>query len=142
MKWIRYLIVLLVLLPMLTTTVHGAKDTVQDSFSEEWDIFVESIPEEIRPLANDALYESDGAVELQETFSLSYFWEKVVTGLKAIWPSAAELFFSLAGLLVFTALFHRFCSAVSSEALNTAGELCSTLCLVLCITPVIQSIFF
>lgn len=139
MKWIRYLIVLLVLLPMLTTTVHGAKDTVQDSFSEEWDIFVESIPEEIRPLANDALYESDGAVELQKTFSLSYFWERVVTGLKATWPSAAELFFSLAGLLIFTALFHRFSSAVSSEALNTAGELCSTLCLVLCITPVIQS---
>ena len=80
MKRIRCLIVLFVLLPMLIPTVHGAEDTVSDSFSEEWDMFVKSIPEEIRPLAQDALHTSDGAVELQKTFSLSYFWERAQHG--------------------------------------------------------------
>lgn len=139
MKKIRCVIILFSLLPICILPVYASEDIVFDSFREEWDAFIEAIPEEIRPVAETAVYSSDAGEALQDSFSFSYFWEKITNALKDIWPSASGLFLSLTGLLIFSALFHKLRSAVASEALHTAGELCSTLCLVLCITPVLQS---
>lgn len=139
MKTIRGLCCLMIACLILTFRVYGAEESLQDSFRTEWDVFVQSVPEEMRPLAEEALYSSDAGAAIQETFSVSYFLTNITDGLRDIWPSAAGLLLSLMGYLIFSALFHKLRAAVSSETLGAAGELCSTLCLVLCVTPTIQS---
>ena len=139
MKMMRRIRLVLLLLVILTPCAYAAEDPVSDSFREEWDIFVESIPEEIRPLAEDAFRSANTGEVMKESLSVSYFLDKTVQELKDAWPSSVGLLLSLTGLLIFSALFHRVYASVSSVAMKSAGELCSTLCLVLCITPLIQS---
>lgn len=139
MKMMRRIRLVLLLLVILTPYAYAAEDPVSDSFREEWDIFVESVPEEIRPLAEDALHSANTGEVMKESLSVSYFLDKIVKELKEAWPSSVGLLLSLTGLLIFSALFHRVYASVSSVAMKSAGELCSTLCLVLCITPLIQS---
>lgn len=139
MKTIRVLCCLMIACLILTFRVYGAEESLQDSFRTEWDVFVQSVPEEMRPLAEEALYSSDAGAAIQDTFSASYFLTKITDSLRSVWPSAAELLFTLMGYLIFCALFQKLRAAVSSETLGAAGELCSTLCLVLCVTPTIQS---
>ena len=139
MKMMRRIRLVLLLFVVLTPCAYGAEDPVSDSFREEWDIFVESVPEEIRPLAEDALHSANTGEVMKESLSVSYFLDKIVKELKEAWPSSVGLLLSLTGLLIFSALFHRVYASVSSVAMKSAGELCSTLCLVLCITPLIQS---
>ena len=139
MKMMRRIRLVLLLLVILTPYAYAAEDPVSDSFREEWDIFVESVPEEIRPLAEDAFRSANTGEVMKESLSVSYFLDKTVKELKDAWPSSVGLLLSLTGLLIFSALFHRVYASVSSVAMKSAGELCSTLCLVLCITPLIQS---
>ena len=139
MKMMRRIRLVLLLLVILTPCAYAAEDPVSDSFREEWDIFVESVPEEIRPLAEDALHSANTGEVMKESLSVSYFLDKIVKELKEAWPSSVGLLLSLTGLLIFSALFHRLYASVPSVAMKSAGELCSTLCLVLCITPLIQS---
>ena len=139
MKMMRRIRLVLLLLVILTPCAYAAEDPVSDSFREEWDIFVESVPEEIRPLAEDAFRSANTGEVMKESLSVSYFLDKTVQELKDAWPSSVGLLLSLTGLLIFSALFHRVYASVSSVAMKSAGELCSTLCLVLCITPLIQS---
>ena len=139
MKMMRRIRLVLLLFVVLTPCAYGAEDPVSDSFREEWDIFVESVPEEIRPLAEDAFRSANTGEVMKESLSVSYFLDKTVKELKDAWPSSVGLLLSLTGLLIFSALFHRVYASVSSVAMKSAGELCSTLCLVLCITPLIQS---
>ena len=139
MKMMRRIRLVLLLFVVLTPCAYGAEDPVSDSFREEWDIFVESVPEEIRPLAEDAFRSANTGEVMKESLSVSYFLDKTVQELKDAWPSSVGLLLSLTGLLIFSALFHRVYASVSSVAMKSAGELCSTLCLVLCITPLIQS---
>ena len=139
MKMMRRIRLVLLLLVILTPYAYAAEDPVSDSFREEWDIFVESVPEEIRPLAEDAFRSANTGEVMKESLSVSYFLDKIVQELKEAWPSSVGLLLSLTGLLIFSALFHRVYASVSSVAMKSAGELCSTLCLVLCITPLIQS---
>ena len=139
MKIMQRICLALLMFVTLTPCAFGGEDPVADSFREEWDVFVESIPEEIRPLAEDAFRSANTGEGIKETISVSYFWDKIVKELKEAWPSSARLLFSLTGLLIFSALFHRLYASVSSDAMKSAGELCSTLCLILCITPLIQS---
>ena len=139
MKMMRRIRLVLLLLVILTPYAYAAEDPVSDSFREEWDIFVESVPEEIRPLAEDAFRSANTGEVMKESLSVSYFLDKTVQELKDAWPSSVGVLLSLTGLLIFSALFHRVYASVSSVAMKSAGELCSTLCLVLCITPLIQS---
>ena len=139
MKMMRRIRLVLLLLVILTPYAYAAEDPVSDSFREEWEVFVGSIPEEIRPLAEDALHSANTGEVMKESLSVSYFLDKTVQELKDAWPSSVGLLLSLTGLLIFSALFHRVYASVSSVAMKSAGELCSTLCLVLCITPLIQS---
>ena len=139
MKMMRRIRLVLLLLVILTPYAYAAEDPVSDSFREEWDIFVESVPEEIRPLAEDAFRSANTGEVMKESLSVSYFLDKTVQELKDAWPSSVGLLLSLTGLLIFSALFHRVYASVSSVAMKSSGELCSTLCLVLCITPLIQS---
>ena len=139
MKMMRRIRLVLLLLVILTPYAYAAEDPVSDSFREEWDIFVESVPEEIRPLAEDAFRSANTGEVMKESLSVSYFLDKTVQELKDAWPSSVGLLLSLTGLLIFSALFHRVYASLSSVAMKSAGELCSTLCLVLCITPLIQS---
>ena len=139
MKMMRRIRLVLLLLVILTPYAYAAEDPVSDSFREEWDIFVGSVPEEIRPLAEDAFRSTNTGEVMKESLSVSYFLDKTVQELKEAWPSSVGLLLSLTGLLIFSALFHRVYASVSSVAMKSAGELCSTLCLVLCITPLIQS---
>ena len=122
MKTIRVLCCLMIACLILTFPVYGAEESLQDSFRTE-----------------EALYSSDAGAAIQDTFSASYFLTKITDSLRSVWPSAAELLFTLMGYLIFCALFQKLRAAVSSETLGAAGELCSTLCLVLCVTPTIQS---
>lgn len=139
MKMMRRICLVLLLFVALTPCAYGAEDPVSDSFREEWDIFVESVPEEIRPLAEDAFRSANTGEVMKESLSVSYFLDKTVKELKDAWPSSVGLLLSLTGLLIFSALFHRVYASVSSVAMKSAGELCSTLCVILCITPLIQS---
>ena len=139
MKMMRRIRLVLLLLVILTPYAYAAEDPVSDSFREEWEVFVGSIPEEIRPLAEDAFRSANTGEVMKESLSVSYFLDKTVKELKDAWPSSVGLLLSLTGLLIFSALFHRVYASVSSVAMKSAGELCSTLCLVLCITPLIQS---
>ena len=139
MKMMRRIRLVLLLFVALTPCAYGAEDPVSDSFREEWDIFVESVPEEIRPLAEDAFRSANTGEVMKESLSVSYFLDKTVKELKDAWPSSVGLLLSLTGLLIFSALFHRVYASVSSVAMKSAGELCSTLCVILCITPLIQS---
>lgn len=139
MKMMRRICLVLLLFVALTPCAYGAEDPVSDSFREEWDIFVESVPEEIRPLAEDAFRSANTGEVIKESLSVSYFLDKTVKELKDAWPSSVGLLLSLTGLLIFSALFHRVYASVSSVAMKSAGELCSTLCMILCITPLIQS---
>ena len=139
MKMMRRIRLVLLLLVILTPCAYAAEDPVSDSFRAVRDIFVESVPEEIRPLAEDALHSANTGEVMKESLSVSYFLDKIVKELKEAWPSSVGLLLSLTGLLIFSALFHRVYASVSSVAMKSAGELCSTLCLVLCITPLIQS---
>lgn len=139
MKMMRRICLVLLLFVVLTPCAYGAEDPVSDSFREEWEIFVESVPEEIRPLAEDALHSANTGEVMKESLSVSYFLDKIVKELKDAWPSSVGLLLSLTGLLIFSALFHRVYASVSSVAMKSAGELCSTLCVILCITPLIQS---
>ena len=139
MKMMRRIRLVLLLLVILTPYAYAAEDPVSDSFREEWDIFVESVPEEIRPLAEDAFRSANTGEVMKESLSVSYFLDKTVKELKDAWPSSVGLLLSLTGLLIFSALFHRVYASVSSVAMKSAGELCSTLCVILCITPLIQS---
>ena len=59
MKTIRVLCCLMIACLILTFRVYGAEESLQDSFRTEWDVFVQSVPEEMRPLAEEALYSSD-----------------------------------------------------------------------------------
>lgn len=139
MKAVRFLFTLIGLFIVLASQVYGTEEFVSDSFREEWSTFVDSLPEEIRPMASDALQETNAADAMRETLSVSYFWNKAVVVFQEMWPSATSLLLKLTGLLVFAALFHRLRHLLTTDALRGATELCSTLCLVLCITPVIRS---
>ena len=102
MKIMQRICLALLMFVTLTPCAYGAEDPVSDSFREEWDVFVESIPEEIRPLAEDAFRSANTGEGIKETFSVSYFWDKIVKELKEAWPSSARLLFSLTGLLIFS----------------------------------------
>ena len=139
MKIMQRICLALLMFVTLTPCAYGAEDPVSDSFREEWDVFVESIPEEIRPLAQDTFNSANAGEAMKETLSLSFFGGKIASVLKDAWPSSLGLLFSLTGLLIFSALFHRLRESLSSETMNAAGNLCGTLCLILCITPMIRS---
>ena len=139
MKILKRLCLVILMAIAFTPCANGAEDPVSDSFREEWDVFVESIPEEIRPLAQDTFNSANAGEAMKETLSLSFFGGKIASALKDAWPSSLGLLFSLTGLLIFSALFHRLRESLSSETMNAAGNLCGTLCLILCITPMIRS---
>lgn len=138
MRILRYIAMLAGMFLLLSPTCYCAEE-VSDSIRQEWTTFVEAVPEEIRPLASQVLDSDNAAEAVKDTLSLSYFWDQTVKALKEAWPSATGLLLELTGILMFVALFHRFRQLLSSEALRGAGELCSTLCLALCVTPVIHS---
>ncbi|MBQ7940570.1 MAG: hypothetical protein IJY85_08615 [Ruminococcus sp.] len=140
MKIGRILGFVCLLIGLCASPVCAAEGEIVHEFREELDGFAATIPEEMRTDFHEILTAPDGLDTMRETYSVSYYIDAVWKEIQAVWPSALSTYTQVLGILIVTAVFRRLQNSFFSESLSDAMDLCSTVCLVLCLTPVLQSV--
>ncbi len=140
MRVYRILGIALLLVSVCTHPVSAAEGEIVNEFREELDGFAANLPEEMQTDMEQLLSAPNGITNRQNTYSISYYIDAVWKEIRVLWPSALSTYIQLFGLLLASAMFHRMQNSLFSDGLTSAVELCSTVCLVLCITPVLQSV--
>ena len=140
MKIGRILGFVCLLIGLCASPVCAAEGEIIYEFREELDGFAATIPEEMRTDFHGILTSPDGLDTMRETYSVSYYIDAVWKEIQAVWPSAVSTYMQVLGILIVIAVFRRLQNSFFSESLSDAMDLCSTVCLVLCLTPVLQSV--
>ena len=122
-----------------TYTSECVEYEMTDDFRDELDTFTDSLPESLQGDVWEYLQTGDAAGLLDESLSVSSVIGKIWEQVKSAWPTAVSVFFRLFAVLILTAVVRRIYSAFSKDSTGIPMEICSSLCMVLAITPWIES---
>ncbi len=140
MKIGRILGYVCLLICLCTSPLRADEGEIIYEFREELDGFAATLPDEMQTDFHGILTSPDGLDTMRETYSVSYYIDAVWKEIQAVWPSAVSTYMQVLGILIVIAVFRRLQNSFFSESLSDAMDLCSTVCLVLCLTPVLQSV--
>ena len=132
-------IAVFVLFMMCPCAIAGTDNGILSEFRGELTEFTDSLPEELRKKASNYLESENALGGLPEMASASSLLRKIWDQVISVWPSTVGLFFSLFGVLILSAVLRRLQSSFSREGMGIPGELCSSLCIVVCITPWLEN---
>ena len=91
MKSVRVFAVTAVLLVLFSVQIGAAEKSVYDSFSEEFDVLIGSMPQEIQVQYEDVFQTPEGIAEVEMGVRLSSVKEKIIMALEKAWPSAVKV---------------------------------------------------
>lgn len=130
-----FLSFLVFFLLLLVPSVTAENETeVGETLPEEYIDFLESIPEELRPLLPDGIFSTDASDlgdAIQEMSDFSFLLQTVVSFLGAHLKDALHLLASLAGMLLLCAVSRTAQTALRRETLARAFSFCTNAILLL-----------
>ncbi len=127
MKSVRVFAVTAVLLVLFSVQIGAAEKSVYDSFSEEFDVLIGSMPQEIQAQYEDVFQTPEGIAEVEMGVRLSSVKEKIIMALEKAWPSAVSLLSRLLALILCAGLLHGIKRAFPAPHLESAFSLCTGL---------------
>lgn len=119
--------IILLILGIFTVGISASEEYSADEFMT--DEIINSLPGEIREMLPEGdIFSAEG---FSKGFSFEYFWNFITDSLSSAISPALKSFTAVFGLIILSAVLSAFKGLMKSDAMVTAFELVSTLCILL-----------
>ena len=130
------LICLLSLTPLFVLPVSATTSVTDGSMPDEYNAFLDSIPEDIRPYLPDGLFSTDSesvGEAVREMSDFSYLFGTLLSLIGLRLGDCVKILASVCALLLVSAIFARIRTSFQSEGIGRAFSFCSALVITLSI---------
>ena len=121
---------------LFTFSPSAAETSIDTKLPEEYNAFLESIPEDLRPYLPEELFSTNGdsvGNAVREMSDFSYLCNTLLSMIGMRLGGCAKMLSSICGLLILSAILARIRTSFSSEGIGRAFSFCSTLVITLAI---------
>ena len=120
-----------ILILLFTTSVYAEDnvDKITDGIENEMKDFEESLPDYIKDILPDELFEGDFSSLTNGEITTFTFFESIISFILADLPKMLSSMSLLLIIVIISSVFNTMATSINSEALKSTYSLCSTLCI-------------
>ncbi len=99
-----------------------------DEFNDEMEIFKNAIPEDVREILPDEIFDLNNSEAISESAGVDFFLKQILDDIKSALFPAAKTMTSVLALIIICALFNTLKNSFGSSSLASIFDMCCGIC--------------